>query len=270
MAVPGGPSTSMKKTRDVSFGQQVGYNKNGRHNSVRKQNKRKEQVQVELEIKTRMTPQKMAAEAKQKQHIAAVPAVETKISACCKLWGDPNPKHNAPCDRSELPDDPREIQAIFDLNLTRKDYVQLRKVFASVDADGSGSIEYDEFFSLIDGKRTALTDMFFRLFDADGDMSLDFSEFVAICNSYCKWKRREIERFVFGECHQLLSSIPPNIARVLRADCYDTDRSGGLEEEEFAILMSNLHDANPDFPGNFKEALQNFDQNDDGVIDFGG
>ena len=57
---------------------------------------------------------------------------------------------------------------------------------------------------------------------------------------------------------------------MLRADCYDTDRSGGLEEEEFAILMSNLHDANPDFPGNFKEALQNFDQNDDGVIDFGG
>ena len=46
------------------------------------------------------------------------------------------------------------------------------------------------------------------------------------------------------------------------------DGSGAVDEEEFMLLCSSVNAAAPAFPGNFQTALEQFDSNDDGLIDF--
>ena len=49
---------------------------------------------------------------------------------------------------------------------------------------------------------------------------------------------------------------------------FDKDASGQIDEDEFLDLARTVNNAEPLFPGNFKTALQQFDENDDGLIDF--
>ena len=38
--------------------------------------------------------------------------------------------------------------------------------------------------------------------------------------------------------------------------------------QEFIELTKTINNANPTFPGNYQRALEEFDRNDDGLIDF--
>ena len=50
---------------------------------------------------------------------------------------------------------------------------------------------------------------------------------------------------------------------------FDRDRSGYIDEDEFAGMVHALHNSEPMFPGNFKDALQEFDCEEDGRMGYG-
>ena len=47
------------------------------------------------------------------------------------------------------------------------------------------------------------------------------------------------------------------------------DQSGTIDEKEFIELCKIVNNASPTFPANFKKALEEFDVNEDGLIDYG-
>ena len=51
-------------------------------------------------------------------------------------------------------------------------------------------------------------------------------------------------------------------------DSFDQDGSGALDEDEFMQVCTVVNNGAPTFPGNFGRALEEFDSNDDGMIDF--
>lgn len=51
-------------------------------------------------------------------------------------------------------------------------------------------------------------------------------------------------------------------------DTFDTAKCGSIGEKELKRLLTLVNDGKPAFPGNYKMALQEFDRNKDGVIDF--
>ena len=75
-----------------------------------------------------------------------------------------------------------------------------------------------------------------------------FEEYIMVCVTYCMYTRKDILRFVF--------------------DVFDKDGSGTIDEKEFIVLCNTVNNAAPLFPGNFAEAIGQFDTNDDGLIDF--
>ncbi|EGB06889.1 hypothetical protein AURANDRAFT_17524, partial [Aureococcus anophagefferens] len=84
--------------------------------------------------------------------------------------------------------------------------------------------------------------------DLDGSGTIEFDEFVAVLLTYCMYSKDDILRFCF--------------------DTYDRDHSNSIDEQEFMALLSSVNNGTPMFPGNFTTVLQNFDSNDDGIIDF--
>ena len=139
-------------------------------------------------------------------------------------------------------------QAVYELNLNQQDLRHLKNTFELVDLDGSGEIDYDEFFDMIQDTRSPFTDALFALIDEDGSGAIDFGEFVHVLSTYCMYTRDDILKFAF--------------------DTFDKDGSGAIDEEEYCEVMKGLNSSNPVFPGNFQRALEEFDQNDDGLIDF--
>ena len=77
---------------------------------------------------------------------------------------------------------------------------------------------------------------------------LDFDEFLQALSTYCMFNKDQILKFCF--------------------DTFDADNSGTIEEDEFMAMCSAVSNSDPTFPGNFKNALERFDTNDDGLIDF--
>ena len=69
-----------------------------------------------------------------------------------------------------------------------------------------------------------------------------------VCVTYCMYSKEEVLRFCF--------------------ECFDKDGSGTIDEKEFIDLCRTVNNAAPLFPGNFGEAVAQFDTNDDGLIDF--
>lgn len=117
-----------------------------------------------------------------------------------------------------------------------------------IDYDESGEVDADEFLEFVDERRSPFTDHIFKEFDTDGSGEVDFNEFIGVCCTYCMYSKQEILRFTF--------------------DSFDDDGGGTLDEEEFMVLCKAVNNMNPTFPGNFTTALEEFDQNDDGLIDF--
>ena len=125
---------------------------------------------------------------------------------------------------------------------------KLCMIFQMIDYDESGEIDADEFMEFINEKKTPFTQHIFNLIDEDGSGEVDKNEFIGMMCIYCMYSKEEILRFTF--------------------DSFDDDKSGTLDEEEFMEVAKSVNDASPMFPGNFQTALEEFDQNDDGLIDF--
>ena len=147
-------------------------------------------------------------------------------------------------------------RAVRELGLTQKDLRHLKMVFDAIDCTHTGSIDHDEFYEVLmdDGggfKRTMRTDMadyLYDLIDLDGNGTLEFDEIVSLCGAFAVFTRHDIARFIF--------------------DCFDKDGNGHLDENELQYLLQEL-DPETIFPGSVKQALQEFDSNKDGMVDFG-
>ena len=142
------------------------------------------------------------------------------------------------------------------LDLTQYDLRVLKTIYEDIDADNSGYIDPEEFFSMLNDEgggfrqslQSPLTDKLFKLIDLDGNGELDFEEFVHLLATYAIYTKMEIARFIF--------------------DTFDTDGSGKLDENEFMTLVRSL-EPDPQFPGTYATALREFDVNGDGFIDWG-
>ena len=142
----------------------------------------------------------------------------------------------------------RAHAAAEEVGLSRREITKIRFTFDQIDLDGSGEVDYDEFFEAVDEQRSPFTDALFLLIDEDQSGEIDFNEFVAVMCTYCMYTQADILKFAF--------------------ETFDKDGSGSIDEEEFMDLCKTINAMNPTFPGNFGRALQEFDTNDDGLIDF--
>eukprot|EP01031_Cornospumella_fuschlensis_P045479 gene45479-55660_t len=145
--------------------------------------------------------------------------------------------------------DPRAIEAAQALNLQQWHLRRLKARFDQIDIDGSGNIDLEEFFEAVGEARSPFTDKLFALIDLDGSGTIEFDEYVRVMATYCMFTKDEILRFCF--------------------ECFDVDRSGSIDEREFIELCKCINNAAPSFPNNFKRALEEFDVNEDGLIDYG-
>lgn len=144
--------------------------------------------------------------------------------------------------------DPYAIEAAQALDLQQWHLRRLKKRFDRIDLDGSGNIDYDEFFESVGEVRSPFTDKLFALIDLDGSGTIEFDEYVRVMATYCMFTKDEVLRFCF--------------------ECFDVDHSGTIDEKEFVELCKSVNNASPSFPANFKKALEEFDVNEDGLIDY--
>jgi Ca2+-binding EF-hand superfamily protein len=144
--------------------------------------------------------------------------------------------------------DTRAVEAAQALDLKQWHLRRLRVKFDKIDIDGSGNIDYEEFFEAMGEERSPFTDKLFSLIDLDGSGTIEFDEFVRVLATYCMFTKDEILRFCF--------------------ECFDVDHSGSIDEKEFIELCKCINNAAPSFPNNFRKALEEFDVNEDGLIDY--
>ena len=144
--------------------------------------------------------------------------------------------------------DPLAMEAIDGLGLTQKDLKKLRNKFDDIDIDGSGNIDTEEFFEACGEARSPITDRLFATIDLDSSGTIEFEEFIRVLATYCMFTKDDILRFCF--------------------ETFDKDGSNAIDEQEFVDLCKHVNNASPTYPGNFKNALENFDVNEDGLIDY--
>jgi len=144
--------------------------------------------------------------------------------------------------------DPEANKVVKALGLSQKQLRHLRTIFDTIDIDRAGSIDQKEFLDMLEEKEGPFTDALFKLVDADNSGTIDFGEFLRSFLIYGIYNREDILLF----CFQI----------------FDADRSGAIDEEEFIELANVVNGATPMFPGNFKTALEQFDSNSDGLINF--
>ena len=61
----------------------------------------------------------------------------------------------------------------------------------------SGELSYEEFLEMIRSPDNMLATSLFKLIDADGSGTVDFSEFFRVLATYCMFSKEEILRFTF-------------------------------------------------------------------------
>lgn len=144
-----------------------------------------------------------------------------------------------------VPDD--RMQKVIDmLKMDKKSLAKLWKVFRKYDQDNGGTIDIEEFYKLIEEERTVFGDSIFELCDIESCGALDFSDFATVLSTYCMFGRMDILKFCFF--------------------VFDKDKNGFIEQDELFALVEMLHGNNPN--ANCKLALDKFDTNSDGKIDF--
>lgn len=134
------------------------------------------------------------------------------------------------------------------LHLTHDDVHLLKAQFDALDMDKAGEIDYFEFFEYLGEERTTYGDALFVHIDLDNSGTITFDEYVQVCGTYCVYSQGDILQFAF--------------------DTFDDDGNGTIDEDEFKSLLATMQGAEPQFPGNFQRALEEYDKNDDGLIDY--
>lgn len=107
------------------------------------------------------------------------------------------------------------------LHMTLADAKLLYLFFTEIDADGSGEVDLDEFFSYLGLKQSPWSRRVFTLFDADGSGEIDFREFVVALYSYCTADKPGLIAFAY--------------------QLYDTDGSKLLDLEEVTQLIREVY-----------------------------
>ena len=104
----------------------------------------------------------------------------------------------------------------------------------------------------------------------DPSDEIDFEEYIRICATYCLYTREEILRCLILShwLNSILFFLPLLLLLLVCFETYDHDGSGAIDEDEFMELCATVNNAAPAFPGNFSTALEQFDVNEDGLIDF--
>lgn len=112
-----------------------------------------------------------------------------------------------------------------------------------------GNVSYEEFFEWLEEPRSLFTDALYdqMIAKATGQM-MQLDDFIITTILYCNYGQEDLLRLIFN--------------------MFDKDGSGTIDEEEFVELCQLVNNGSPVFPGNFKKALEEFDTNDDGLIDF--
>ena len=145
-----------------------------------------------------------------------------------------------------VPDD--RMQKVIDLLRLKKKHLKiLYKKFKHHDKDKSGTIDINEFYKMIHETRSVFGDSVFELIDIDDNGTLDFSEFVQTLGTYCMFGSHDILKF----CYYV----------------FDKDKNGYIEQDELHALIDMLHGNH--YNSNCKVALEKFDLNKDGKIDYG-
>jgi len=140
-------------------------------------------------------------------------------------------------------------QMAFELGLTQRQLKKLKREFDFIDIDLSGEIDMEEFFEFVHEPKNVFSTSLFSLIDTDGSGNISFEEFVASIGTYCMFTKDDILNFIF--------------------DIFDEDKSGTLDDQEFVKMSAGVNNGDPSWVGNFRTAMENFDVNKDGLIDFG-
>ena len=107
------------------------------------------------------------------------------------------------------------------LGFSEKELLELWRVFAGADADGSGEISLSELMAFLDLERTEFTKRVFSIFDEDMSGEIDFREFVVAMWNYCTLSKPALCLFAF--------------------DLYDADSSGAIERAEIEGMLAEVY-----------------------------
>lgn len=135
------------------------------------------------------------------------------------------------------------------LKLTKANLTTIRESFDAIDVDHSGTVDMKEVLDTLKEKQSPYTNELFRSFIGPRAINrISYEEYLLLIATYCMFAKDDILRFCF--------------------DTFDTDKSGTITANEYKVLCDVINNSEPDFPGNYKTALQMFDSNNDGVIDY--
>eukprot|EP01041_Mallomonas_annulata_P011403 gene11403-23856_t len=144
--------------------------------------------------------------------------------------------------------DPNAIEAARNLNLTQHHLRTLKRRYREIDIECNQAIDIKDFLDSINMPASPMTKALFDMIDIDQSSTMEFEEYVRILATYCMYTKDEILKFCFNT--------------------FDLDGSGTISEKEFVELCVHVNNGAPTFPGNYHRALEEFDVNKDGTIDY--
>jgi hypothetical protein len=97
--------------------------------------------------------------------------------------------------------------AVYTLDLSQKDLRRLKNNFELIDLDGSGEIDYDEFFEMVGDKRTPYSEALFQFIDTDKSGAISFEEFIQVSTTYCMYSKEDILKFCFNMVRYIKDSL---------------------------------------------------------------
>lgn len=145
--------------------------------------------------------------------------------------------------------EPKVRKAVQDLGIKQSHLRRLKALFDYIDTDDADGVLVAEVLDLIHGNISPFTDqIFYRLLTVKRLGKLDLEEFVYLFIVFCTFSKDELLKFCF--------------------DAFDTDQNGFLSESEYLDMMRHIITFAPDFPDNYAHALEQFDTNRNGLLDF--